>query len=128
MIIPGLTGAETLSREGTQVGSPAQAFPKHKWIGVVDWDWKDFGITAIGRYVSRLTEVGGNELGPVFYTDLQLRWAGPSFDDRFTFAIGVNNLFDRKTPGCVTCESNNFSQAVHDIPGRYFYARASFKM
>ena len=85
-------------------------------------------MTVIGRYVSKLEEVGGNVMDSVFYTDLQLRWAGPSFDDRFGFALGVNNLFDEETPGCVTCEANNFSQAIHDIPGRYFYARATFRM
>ena len=128
VIVPGPSGPQLLSREGTQVGAPAQAFPKWKSVGVVDMDWRDFGVTVIGRYVSDLDEVGGNVLDSVFYTDLQLRWAGPSFDDRFNFAIGVNNLFDKKTPGCITCESNNFSQTVHDIPGRYFYARVGFRM
>ena len=46
----------------------------------------------------------------------------------FGFALGVNNLFNVATPGCVTCESNNFSQAIHDVPGRYFYVRANFRM
>jgi len=128
VIVPGPAGQERFSREGNQVGAPAQAFPKHKSIGIVDWDWADFGVTAIGRYVSKLKEVGGNVIDSVFYTDLQLRWSGASFEDRFGFALGVNNLFDKETPGCVTCESNNFSQTVHDIPGRYFYARASFRM
>lgn len=128
VIVPGPAGPQLLSREGTQVGAPAQAFPKWKSVGVVDMDWRDFGVTAIGRYVSKLDEVGGNVLDSVFYTDLQLRWAGPSFDDRFDFAIGVNNLFGKKTPGCITCESNNFSQTVHDIPGRYFYARVGVRM
>jgi iron complex outermembrane receptor protein len=128
VIVPGATGPQLLSREGTQVGSPAQAFPKHKSVGVVDLDWTNFGLTAIGRYVSKLTESNGNVMDSVFYTDLQLRWSGPSFGDGFRFALGVNNLFDKETPGCVTCEANNFSQTVHDIPGRYFYARVSFRM
>ena len=128
VVVPGPTGPQLLSREGTQVGSPSQAFPKWKSVGVVDLDWADFGATVIGRYVSKLEEVGGNVMDSVFYTDLQLRWAGPSFNDRFSFALGVNNLFDKKTPGCVSCEANNFAQTVHDIPGRYFYARASFRM
>ena len=126
VIVPGPSGPQLLSRERTQVGSPAQAFPRYKSVGVVDLDWTGFGVTAIGRYVSKLEEVGGNVIDSVFYTDLQLRFSGPSFGDRFTFAVGVNNLFDKQTPGCVTCEANNFSQTVHDIPGRYFYARASF--
>jgi iron complex outermembrane receptor protein len=128
VLVPGPTGPQLLSREGTQVGAPAQAFPKVKSVGIVDLDWETFGMSVTGRYVSKLQEVGGNVLKSVFYTDLQLRWDGPSFADRFSFALGVNNLFDKETPGCVTCESNNFSQTVHDIPGRYFYARATFKM
>ena len=127
VIVPGPTGPDRLSREGTQVGSPAQAFPRYKSVGIVDWDGNDFGVTITGRYVSKLREVGGNVMGSVFYTDLQLRlFAGQ--EDEFGFSLGVNNLFDKRTPGCVTCESNNFSQTVHDIPGRYLYARASFRM
>jgi iron complex outermembrane receptor protein len=125
--VPGPTGSQVLAREGTQVGSPAQAFPKYKSVGVVDLDWADFGVTVIGRYISKLKETGGNVMGSVFYTDAQLRFSVGE-NDQFGFALGVNNLFDRKTPGCVTCEANNFSQTAHDIPGRYFYARASFRM
>jgi iron complex outermembrane receptor protein len=127
VVVPGPTGPERLSREGTQVGSPSQGFPKHKSVGVVDLDWKNFGVTAIGRYVSKLQELGGNVMNSVFYTDLQLRFTAGAADN-FGFALGVNNLFDKKTPGCVTCEANNFAQSVHDIPGRYLYARASIRM
>ena len=127
VIVPGPTGPQLLSREGTQVGSPAQGFPKHKSVGVIDWDWRKFGASLIGRYVSKLEEVGGNVMDSVFYTDLQLRWSGIG-DDQFGFAIGMNNIFNVATPGCVTCESNNFSQAIHDVPGRYIYARASLRM
>ncbi len=127
VIVPGPAGPELLSREGTQVGAPAQAFPKFKSIGSIDWDGDDFGFTVTGRYVSKLREVGGNVMDPVFYTDLQLRFLVGA-EDEFGFAIGVNNIFDEETPGCVTCESNNFSQTAHDIPGRYIYVRASFRM
>ncbi len=127
VIVPGPTGPDRLTREGTQVGSPAQAFPKYKSVAVVDLDWTDVGLTVIGRYVSKLREVGGNVMGSVFYTDAQLRLSAGE-DDQFGFTLGVNNLFDKRTPGCVTCEANNFSQTVHDIPGRYVYVRANFRM
>ena len=78
--------------------------------------------------MSKLREVGGNTLISVFYIDLQARWAPPIWGDRIGFALGVNNVTDERTPGCITCESNNFSQNAHDIPGRFFYARASIKM
>jgi iron complex outermembrane receptor protein len=126
VFLPGPNGTERLSREGTQVGSPAQAFPKFKSVGVLDWDWRNFGATAIGRYVSKLKETGDDVMNSVFYTDLQLRWTLPTMADRLRLAAGVNNLFDKKTPGCVTCESNNFAQSVHDVPGRYFYFQVGF--
>ena len=127
VIVPGPAGPELLSREGTQVGSPAQAFPRFKSIGVIDLEGENYGVSLTGRYVSKLREAGGNVMGSVFYTDVQARLLSGD-DSPFGFAVGVNNLFDVRTPGCVTCESNNFSQSVHDIPGRYFYVRANFRM
>jgi len=128
VFIPGPTGIVKLSREGTQVGSPAQAFPKYKSVGIIDWDMANFGATATGRIVSKLQEANRNELISVFYVDLQARWQPQVLGDRLGFAVGVNNVTKERTPGCVTCESNNFSQSVHDVPGRYLYARASIKM
>jgi len=128
VIVPGAAGDELLTREGTQVGSPAQAFPKYKSVGIIDWDLANFGASATGRAVSKLKEVGGNTINAVFYIDLQLRWAMPNFANGLGFAVGANNLFKTRTPGCFTCESNNFSQTVHDIPGRYLYARVNVKM
>lgn len=127
VLVPGPTGTDLLSREGTQVGSPAQGFPKWKSVGSINFDGPSFGASVTGRYVSKLTETGGNVLDSVFYTDLQLRFLVGQ-EDEFGFALGVNNLFDVSTPGCITCESNNFSQAMHDIPGRYFYVRANFRL
>jgi iron complex outermembrane receptor protein len=127
VIVPGPTGPQLLSREGTQVGAPAQAFPKFKSVGIIDWDGDEVGLTLTGRYISKLREVGGNVMKSVFYTDAQLRFLVGE-DNDYGFALGVNNLFDVKTPGCVTCESNNFSQTAHDVPGRYYYVRANFRM
>ena len=126
VIVPGPTGTQLLSREGTQVGSPAQAFPKFKSIGIIDWDSDDIGLTLTGRYVSKLRETA-SVMKSVFYTDAQVRFLVGD-DDDFSFALGVNNIFDVATPGCVTCESNNFAQSVHDVPGRYFYVRAGLRM
>jgi iron complex outermembrane receptor protein len=127
VIVPGPTGPQLLSREGTQVGSPSQAFPKYKSVGVVDLDWTDFGVTVIGRYVSKLEEVGGNVMDSVFYTDLQLRFIGRARTTSSASRSASTTCSTRRRPGCVTCEANNFSQTVTTFPGRYFYARASFR-
>ena len=39
-------GEQLLSREGTAGRPPAQAFPKWKSVGIIDWDMANFGATA----------------------------------------------------------------------------------
>jgi iron complex outermembrane receptor protein len=130
VIVPITGGTQVISREGTEQGSPAQGFPKYKSIGIIDWDMADFGLSLTGRYISKLKEnvTPANTLGSKFYTDIQGRWTPSWWDNRFGFAVGVNNLFDTKAPGCITCDLNNFDPTVYDIPGRYYYARATIKM
>jgi iron complex outermembrane receptor protein len=128
VIVPIANGTQIISREGTEQGSPSQGFPKWKSIGILDWDGANFGATLTGRYVSKLKEQGGNVMKSRFYTDAQLRFTPSFWDERFGFAVGVNNLFKTKAPGCVTCDINNFDPTVYDVPGRYYYARASVKM
>ncbi|HVF37492.1 MAG TPA: TonB-dependent receptor [Sphingomicrobium sp.] len=129
VIVPIAGGTQVISREGVEQGAPSQAFPKWKSVGILDWDLASFGATLTGRYISDLKDgTTTNTLDSVFYTDLQLRWTPPFFAERFGLAVGVNNLFDVKTPGCVSCESNNFAQTAHDVPGRYLYARVNLKM
>jgi len=128
LILTGFNGSQIVSREGTEVGSPSQGFPKWKAIGILDWDLANYGASLTGRYVSKLHESDGNVLSEKFYTDLQLRWAPTFLQRQFGFAFGVNNLLNTRAPGCNTCDLNNFDPTMYDIPGRYFYARASVKM
>ncbi len=124
VIAPTATGTETISREGTEQGSPDQAFPKHKAIGIVDWNGRDVGLSLTGRYIKSVRETqADNRLESRFYTDVQMRFISPSFNDRFGFALGVNNLFDKDPPGCISCGLNNFDPTTYDVPGRYLYAR-----
>jgi iron complex outermembrane receptor protein len=128
VIVPTTDGETIIAREGTEQGSPSQGFPHWKSVGIVDWELGDFGATFTGRYVSKLKETGGNVMKSRFFTDIQARFTPGWWEERFGFALGVNNLFDTKIPGCVTCDLNNFDPTMYDIPGRYYYARASFKM
>jgi iron complex outermembrane receptor protein len=129
IIVPTADGVQVVSREGTEVGSPSQAFPKWKSVGIVDWDLKSFGATVTGRYIKSVRETNAdNRIKSMFYTDLQLRWTSPDFADNFGFALGVNNLFNVKAPACFGCDVNGFDPTTYDVPGRYLYARASVKM
>ena len=129
VFVPTATGVQRIGREGTEQGSPDQAFPKHKAIAILDWDWTHFGASITGRYIKSVREAeADNKLNSRFYTDLQLRWNSPDFADKFGFALGVNNLFDKDPPGCISCGLNNFDPGTYDVPGRYLYARATVKM
>jgi len=129
LIITSGSGTQVISREGTEVGSPSQGFPKWKAIGILDWDLARVGATLTGRYISKLREADDNVLKSKFYTDLQMRWS-PYFGmfDQLGIAVGINNLFNVHTPGCNTCDLNNFDPTMYDIPGRYYYARVGVKM
>ena len=128
VFVPTSTGTAKISREGTEQGSPTQGFPKYKSVGIIDWDLGGFGASLTGRYVSKLRETGAPTLKSRFFMDVQGRWTPTFWDERFGFALGVNNVLDTRIPGCVTCEINNFDPTVYDVPGRYFYARISAKM
>ena len=130
VIVPTATGEQVISREGTEQGSPDQAFPKWKSLGIVNWDGKVMGASVTGRYISsvRETQADDNRMNSRLYVDLQLRWHAPSFAENFGFALGVNNLFDKDPPACISCGLNNFDPTTYDVPGRYFYARATVKM
>jgi len=130
VFVPVVDGTQKISREGTEQGSPDQAFPKWKAVGIVDWDIKNIGASVIGRYISSVkeSEAGDNKLGSRLYIDTQLRFNSPDFAKNFGFALGVNNLFDKDPPGCISCGLNNYDPTTYDVPGRYFYARATVKM
>jgi len=129
IIVPTADGSSKINREGTEQGSPDQAFPKWKAIGIIDWDIDSFGLSFTGRHIKGVTESqNGNKLGDRTYFDLQLRWQSPDFADHFGFAVGVNNMFDKDPPGCISCGLNNYDPGTYDVPGRYLYARATVKM
>lgn len=130
--IPTSGGDQIEKRAGQELDSPSQGYPRWKSIGVIDWDGFGFGATLTGRYISRIKEILNNEspLKATFYTDAQLRWS-PKFHfilNDVQLAVGVNNLFNVRTPGCFACDVNHMDPTTYDTPGRYYYARISVKL
>jgi iron complex outermembrane recepter protein len=125
-------GFVVIDRVGTERGSPDQAFPKWKGNATVDWTLGDFGASVTGRYIHHVIEqapAGPNKLGSRTYVDFQLEYSPSAFlDKRLSFTAGVNNLFDKDPPGCFTCSGNNYDPGTYDAPGRFGYARISYKM
>ncbi|WP_324750364.1 TonB-dependent receptor [Sphingomonas sp. LY54] len=130
VIVPATEGVTEIEREGTEQGSPDQAFPKYKATGIFDWTLGDFGASLTGRYISSVkeSEADDNKLGSRFYTDIQLRWTPGFWGERFGVAVGVNNLFDKDPPPCISCGLNNMDPTTYDVPGQFGYVRVSVKM
>ncbi len=125
---PTSNGLQPIKRAGTERGSPDQAYPRWKSNLTIDWDMAEFGATAGVRYISAVQESGDpNKLGARTYVDAQLRWTPASLVEGVAVAIGVNNLFDKDPPGCVTCSLNNYDPNAYDAPGRFVYLRLSYK-
>jgi iron complex outermembrane receptor protein len=125
-IIPTGAGLVPVAREGTERGSPDQAYPEWKSTLSVDWDWMTFGATGTLRYISDVSEPG-NTLDSITYLDLQARWTPSMFGDGFTVAVGINNVTDEDPPGCFTCGLNNYDPTTYDAPGRLGYVRLGLK-
>ncbi len=123
--VPSTSGFTVIEREGTEQGSPDQAFPKHKSTAILDWTLGAFGVSLTGRYIGSVEEATGNEMDSTFYTDIQLRF---EVGDRFGFALGVNNLLGEDPPACFTCGLNNIDPTTYDVPGTFVYARATVRM
>ncbi len=123
--VPATDGFTVIAREGTEQGSPDQAFPKYKSTAILDWSWEEFGASITGRYIGGVDEANGNRMDSMFYTDLQIRF---EVNDRFGFAIGANNIFGADPPPCFTCGLNNIDPTTYDVPGTFVYARATLRM
>ena len=128
VVVPSASGGQLISREGTEQGSPDQAFPEWKGTNTIDWTLGRFGATLAGRYISRVIETQeDNDLNARFYVDFQLRYTLPLLRE-VGLAAGVNNVFDKDPPGCISCGLNNYDPGTYDVPGRYIYGRVSVKM
>ena len=54
--------------------------------------------------------------------------AGYRFDwqQGLTVTAGVNNVFEKEPPICLSCSLNGYDASTYDLPGRFWYARVGF--
>ena len=89
------------------------------------------------RYIDDLTEDCGdaasfdvcsnqanatNHLGAVVYHDFQASW-NADYLGGFKVSVGINNVFDKKAPNCLSCSLNGFDASTYDLAGQYVYGR-----
>ncbi|MFK3650294.1 TonB-dependent receptor [Lysobacter enzymogenes] len=137
----GAAGQVQPRKPGVEVND--SAIPE--WTSNATLSWKRNAWTGSWtvRHISELTETcqasaldspycddhvtGANKLPAVTYHDLQL---GYRFEvlKGLQLTGGVNNVFDKDPPVCLSCSLNGYDPSTYDIPdGRFFYVRADLR-
>lgn len=140
------TGEAEPRRVGIETAD--SAIPRLRSTLRLKWQLADFSASWAWRYISRLKEDcggaagfaicedpddtsmgrtnGTNYLGATTYNDVRASWKVP-FDTTFTISAGINNVFDKDPPVCLSCSLNGYDASTYDLPGRFTYVEASIK-
>jgi iron complex outermembrane receptor protein len=134
-------GNQTQRRVGVEVND--SAIPD--WQSNLQLGWKsgDWNASWIVRYISAVKEDCGNAgvtpatgcataadihtLGATVYNDAQLAWNHSMGIQGLKLSVGVNNIFDKDPPVCVTCSLNGYDAGTYDLPFRFWYVSADFR-
>ncbi len=112
----------------------------------LDWQINSWDFGYAFRYLSSLTEDcagaagfpicpnppsakfpdGSHKLGAVTYQDVRLSWKTP-LETPLTVSAGVNNVWAKDPPVCLSCSLNGYDASNYDLPGRFWYVEASLK-
>lgn len=117
------------------------AIPERTSTLSAQWSRGGWSAAWSARYIDRLTESCGgangfdicddsandtNALGSTTYHDAQLAWATDAWMKDFRITLGVNNVFGKDPPICLSCSLNGYDASTYDLPGRFWYARVGF--
>jgi iron complex outermembrane receptor protein len=69
---------------------------------------------------------GSNNLGATTYDDVRVSWKVPTTLP-FTVSGGINNVFAKDPPVCLSCSLNGYDASNYDLPGRFMYIEANIK-
>jgi iron complex outermembrane receptor protein len=122
------------------------------WQTNVQAGWKlgDWNVQWNLRYISSVTELCANvangvaatgcpqdangdyikpthELPSTVYNDVQVAWSNAFGAKGLKLSAGVNNLFDKDPPVCVTCSLNGYDAGTYDLPFRFWYVDLQYK-
>ncbi len=131
------TGLEEPRKVGVEVAD--SGIPEWRGTARLNWALSALSASWTMRYIDALTEqcgdavdfgvcdnpeVGTNKLGSTVYNDARVQWKLPGKVDA-TVAAGVNNVFDKDPPVCVSCSLNGYDASLYDLPGQYGYLQAT---
>lgn len=141
--------------QGVGVEVKDSGIPKYRSTLALNWGIADWNVNWTLRYLSKLTEScggsdngwrdyptcrypdrgpvvdssgvsGQNKLGAVTYHDVRVSWKVPVRYD-LSVSAGVNNLFGKDAPVCISCSLNGYDASNYDLPGRFSYVEASIR-
>jgi iron complex outermembrane receptor protein len=103
-----------------------------------DWDlsWNVRYISAVDEKCSNAvatpatgcaTSDGTHQLDATTYHDVQVGWNHAFGAEGLKFSAGVNNLFDKDPPPCVSCSLNGYDAGTYDLPFRFWYVDVQYK-
>lgn len=132
----GANGARQPRTVGREVND--SAIPEWTSTLVLDWRNGPWNAGWTTRHISDLTEAcpsallpcsnppASNRLGSTTYHDVQLGWKAEMLKG-LELTAGVNNLFGKDPPRCLTCSLNGYDASTYDLMGQFFYMRAGVR-
>ena len=118
------------------------AIPEWQTNLQTNWTKDDFNFGWTVRYISAVDELcsnvpvanapgclGGvetNSLGSTTYHDVQFNWSN-AMVDKLKLTVGVNNVFGKEPPVCLTCSLNGYDAGTYDLPGAFWYVSADYR-
>ncbi len=68
-----------------------------------------------------------NTLGSTTYNDVRLGWKNAFTLVGLKLNVGVNNVFGKEPPVCLTCSLNGYDASTYDLPGAFWYVSADYR-
>ena len=126
------------------------AIPDWRANAELGWGFGPVDVSWIVRYLSSVKELCGNAattiavpgctdstgafdanayhtLDAIVYNDIQVAWNDAFSTAGLRLEIGGTNVFGVNPPICYTCTLNGYDAGTYDLPGPFYYARASYK-
>lgn len=137
-------GSRQPLRPGRLVSDPVtRSIPEWTSTATLDWNWNRFNVAWTARHISDLTEdcgdaagfpicrndpaPGQNRLGSTTFHDLQVGYK-VDWMRGLQLLAGVNNIFGKDPPVCLSCNLNSFDGSTYDLPGGgFWYVRADLR-
>ena len=120
------------------------AIPRWRANLQLGWAFGPLDVSWDVRYLSSVTELCANasltpvpgcgagptdthDLSATVYNDAQIAWQDAFRLTGLRFELGGTNIFGVNPPICFTCTLNGYDAGTYDLPGPFYYARASYK-